>query len=165
LGAVINARFRGAQVIVVESVPYRVARAQQLGATAVLDPRDPDILEQIRDLTAGGGVDCALDCSGNLRAERLCIDATRRKGKVSFVGECQEELGVRISPDLIRKGLTLIGSWHYNLNDFSKVMSVIQGSPVIQQLISHTFPMRQIQEAFACSSSHDSAKIILQPWA
>lgn len=165
LGAVINACFRGARVIVVESIPYRVERAKQMGAAAVLDPGDEHILDHIHDLTSGRGVDCALDCSGNIRAERLCIDATRRKGKVSFVGECYDDLAIRISPDLIRKGLTLIGSWHYNLNDFPKVVQVIQESPLIDLLISHVMPMSRIQEAFECSASHESAKIILDPWA
>jgi hypothetical protein len=44
-------------------------------------------------------------------------------------------------------------------------MQVIQHSPVIDLLISHTFPMSQIQEAFECSISQASAKIILDPWA
>jgi threonine dehydrogenase-like Zn-dependent dehydrogenase len=162
---VVNANFRGARTIVVESIPFRAERARQLGAETVLDPRDPDILAQIGTLTGGRGVDCALDCSGNVLAERLCIDATRRKGQVAFIGECQDELAIRISPDMIRKGLTLVGSWHYNLNDFPKVMQVIQHSPVIDLLISHTFPMSQIQEAFECSISQASAKIILDPWA
>lgn len=165
LGAVINARFRGARVIVVEGNPYRAERARQLGAAVVLDPSDPEIVAQIRALTAGRGVDCALDCSGNVHAERLCIDATRRKGKVAFVGECQDDLAIRVSPDMIRKGLTVLGSWHYNLHDFPKVMQVIQESPVIDLLISHTFPMSRIQEAFECSTSQASAKLILQPWA
>jgi L-iditol 2-dehydrogenase len=165
LGAVVNAQFRGARAIVVESVPYRVERAKALGAAVVLDPRDEDIVEQIRALTGGRGVDAALDCSGNVQAERLCIDATRRKGKVSFIGECHNDLAIRISPDMIRKGLTLIGSWHYNLNDFPKIMQVIQKSPLLDLLISHVMPMSEIQDAFQCSSSHDSAKIILHPWA
>jgi L-iditol 2-dehydrogenase len=165
LGAVVNATYRGARTLVVESLPFRAERARQLGAEVVLDPRDPDILAQIRELTAGRGVDCALDCSGNVQAERLCIDATRRKGKVCFIGECQDALAIRISPDMIRKGLTLIGSWHYNLNDFDKVMQVIQKSPHINSLISHTLPMSHIQEAFECSTAQASAKIILDPWA
>ena len=126
LGAVVNAKYRGARTIVVESIPFRVERAKEMGADAVLDPRDEDALAQVRDLTGGRGVDCALDCSGNVHAERFCIDATRRKGKVAFVGECYDDLAIRISPDMIRKGLTLIGSWHYNLNEFPKVMQVIQ---------------------------------------
>ncbi len=136
-----------------------------MGATALLDPRDEQLLAQIRDLTSGIGVDCALDCSGNVQAQRLCIDATRRKGKVSFIGECHDDLAIRISPDMIRKGLTLIGSWHYNLNDFPKVMQIIQESPLVDLLISHRLPLSRIQEAFETSASHQTAKIILDPWA
>jgi threonine dehydrogenase-like Zn-dependent dehydrogenase len=163
LGAIVNARFRGARVIAVETVPWRVQRAQAMGA-AVVDPRDQTALDQIMQLTDGRGVDCALDCSGNVQAERLCVDATRRKGKVAFIGECHDELMLRISPDMIRKGLTLIGSWHYNLNDYPNIMQVIRESPLIDQLISHVIPMHEIQTAFELSASHQTAKIILQPW-
>ena len=164
LGAVVNARFRGARVIAVESVPWRVDQAYQMGAAAVLDPWSSDVLPQIRDLTGGKGVDRALDCSGTVPAERLCIDAARRKGKVAFVGECSDELAIQISPDMIRKGLTLIGSWHYNLSDYPRIMQVIQESPLIDMLISHVMPMSHIQEAFELSASYECAKILLKPW-
>jgi len=164
LGAVVNARFRGARVIVVESVPWRVERARRLGAACVIDPNDAHAVAQIKEMTNGVGVDCALDCSGNIKAHRLCIDGTKRKGKVAFVGECSEDLPIKVSADLIRKGLTLMGSWHYNLNDFPRLMKVIQESPLIDMLISHVMPMRQIQEAFELSASHATAKIILKPW-
>ena len=163
LGGVINARFRGARVIVVESIPYRAERARQLGAEAVLSPHDSP-LEQIRDLTRGVGVDASLDCSGTVAAQRLCVDAARRLGQVAFVGECSDDFAIKISPDLIRKGLSLHGVWHYNLSLFPRVMQVIQESPVIAQLISHTFPMSQAQAAFEVSASHECAKIILHPW-
>jgi threonine dehydrogenase-like Zn-dependent dehydrogenase len=162
---VVNARFRGARVIVVESVPYRAERALAMGAEAVLDPADPQTPDRIRQLTHGLGVDCAIDCSGTVAAQRLCIDATRRKGKVSFVGECMDDLPLKISPDLIRKGLTLMGSWHYNLADFARLMQVIQTSPLIDQLITHRFALSDIQGAFECSISRRSGKIILDPWA
>ena len=164
LGAVVNARFRGARVIAVESIPYRVERARQMGAFAVLDPRDERTLPRIRELTNGVGVDCALDCSGTVPAERLCIDATRRKGKVAYVGECNSDLSIRVSPDMIRKGLTIIGSWHYNLSYFPMVMKVIQESPIIDLLVSHVVPMSEIQAAFELSASNQTAKVILKPW-
>lgn len=164
LGAIVNARFRGARVIAVESVPWRVERARAMGVAEVVDPRDETALAHILELTGGRGVDCALDCSGNVHAERLCVDATRRKGKVAFVGECYDDLKLRISPDMIRKGLMLIGSWHYNLNDYPKVMRVIQESPLIDRLISHVLPLHDIQAAFELSASHETAKIMLQPW-
>jgi L-iditol 2-dehydrogenase len=164
LGAIVNARFRGARVLAVEKVPYRVARAQELGAEQVFDPQDPDVAQKIKEATGGRGVDCALDCSGTVAAERLCIDAARRKGRVAFVGECYNDLPIRVSPDMIRKGLTLIGSWHYNLADFPKVMQVIQQSPLVDRLISHIIPMSRIQEAFEVSASNQTAKVILKPW-
>ena len=164
LGAVVNARFCGARVVAVESIPYRVERAKVLGADSVIDPRSEDALREVRELTNGKGVDKALDCSGALAAQRFCIDATRRKGQVTFVGECSEELRIRVSPDLIRKGLTVRGSWHYNLSLFPRIMQVIQESPVIEHLISHVFPMSQVQKALELSASQQCAKIILKPW-
>lgn len=164
LGAVVNARFRGAQVIAVESIPWRAERARQMGVFAVIDPGSDDPAGQIRALTSGQGVDCALECSGNVQAERLCIDATRQRGQVAFVGECQEALTLRISPDMIRKGLTLHGSWHYNLNDFPLIMKVIQQSPLLDLLVSHVLPLHQIQDAFELQARGECAKIILKPW-
>jgi L-iditol 2-dehydrogenase len=164
LGAVVNARFRGARVIAVESVPYRVERARQMGAEHILDPREAHIVQQIKDLTEGRGVDCALDCSGVVQAQRLCIDAVRRRGQVAFVGECSQELAIKASPDMIRKGLTLIGSWHYNLNLFPKIMQVIQQSPLIDLLVSHVLPMSQVQQALELCASHQTAKVLLHPW-
>ncbi|MBN1285021.1 MAG: zinc-binding dehydrogenase [Anaerolineae bacterium] len=164
LGGIVNARFRGAYVIVAEPAPPRAARARALGAT-VIDPRDAGALDQIKDLTGGKGVDCAIDCSGVVPAERFCIDATRRKGRVAFVGENHHTpLPVDISPDMIRKGLTLFGSWHYNLNLFPQIMQVIQESPLIERLVSHVFPMHEIQQAFEVSASGEAAKVILAPW-
>ena len=165
LGAVINARFRGARVLAVESIPSRAQRARDMGAENVFDPRDEENLARILALTGGHGVDCALDCSGNVHAQRLCIDATRRRGRLCFIGESSTDLAIQASRDFIRKGLTLMGAWHYNLNDFPKVMQVIQESPLVEQLISHRFAMSQIQEAFGCSASGEAAKIILDPWA
>jgi L-iditol 2-dehydrogenase len=164
LGAVVNARFRGARVLVAELNPWRAERARRLGAEEVLDPRSEGAIPRILELTGGKGVDASVDCSGAVPAQRLCVDATRRRGNVAFVGECPDELAVRASPDLIRKGLTLHGSWHYNLNLFPRIMQVIQRSPVIDLLVSHVLPMSRIQEAMELSASQQCAKIILRPW-
>ena len=165
LGGIVNARFRGARVIGVEPVPWRVERALELGAEVVFDPSEDGLLDKIRALTDGGrGVDCAIDCSGRVEAERLCIDATRRRGRVAFVGESGNELAIRVSPDMIRKGLTVVGTWCYSLADYGKVMQVIDESPLIGLLISHVMPMSQIQEAFELLASGESAKVVLTPW-
>lgn len=164
LGAVVNAKFYGAKVIAVESNPYRVEVAQKMGVDGIVDPRDPSALDKIKEMTDGIGPDYAIDCSGVPAAHRTCIDAVRRLGKVAFVGECYVETPIIVSQDLIRKGIHLIGSWHYNLNDFPELIKVIENSPLLDHLVSHQFPMSQIQEAFETSASQQCAKILLKPW-
>ena len=164
LGGVINARFRGARVLAVEPAPWRAALGRELGAEVVLDPADGDLAARIRELTGGRGVDCALDCSGAVAGERLCIDAVRRRGRVAFVGESSKELAITVSPDMIRKGLHVAGTWLYNMSDYEGVMRVIAESPLIDKLISHVMPMSRIQDAFGLLAAGEAAKIVLHPW-
>jgi L-iditol 2-dehydrogenase len=167
LGAIINAKFRGARVIVAELEPWRMERARMLGADAVVDPRDADIVKRVRGLTPEGlGVTCAVDCAGVVASQRLCIDATRPKERVCLVAESYDPLPITVSPDMIRKGLTLIGQWHYSVNDVPRIMQVIRASGAqLELLISHRFPMSRVQEALALSASHQCGKILLDPWA
>ena len=65
---------------------------------------------------------------------------------------------------MIRKGLAVFGSWHYNLKDYPRVMQVIQESPLIDLLTSHVLPMSRVQEAFEICASHACGKVILKPW-
>ena len=129
----------------------------------MLEPSEA--LEQIRDLTAGKGVDKAVDCSGVVAAHRLCIDAARRRGMVAFVGESQAETPLVISPDMIRKGLTLVGSWHYNLKDTPTIMRIIQEvGPQLDQLITHRFALDDVQVAWETQAAGNCGKVILKPW-
>ena len=165
LGGVINGVQRNARVIGVESNPWRAQLALTLGATAIIDPTQPDAVAQIRDLTNGKGVDKAIDCSGVVAAHRLCIDAARRKGQVAFVGECSDDTPLRISPDMIRKGLTLVGSWHYNMKDTPTMMALIgKVGPQLDQLITHRFPLPRVADAWELQLTGKSAKVLLHPW-
>jgi L-iditol 2-dehydrogenase len=164
LGAVIGAVYRGARVIGVEGYPYRSALAKALGAEAVIDPADAQALAKIRDLTGGAGADKAIDCSGSPAAQRLMLDAARRRGQVAFVGEAGD-LTLRVSDDTIRKGLTLHGVWHYNLADTSKIMQVIrESSALLDRFITHTLPMDRVRDAWELQLAGKCGKIVLHPW-
>ena len=164
LGGVINAVFRGARVIGVEGHPYRAELARSLGAAAVIDPADEDALDQIMDLTGGVGVDAAVDCSGVAAAQRLMIDAARRRGQVSFVGEAGD-LTIAVSRDTIRKGLTLHGVWHWNLADTHRMMQMIaQCGEQMDRFITHTFPLTAVQDAWELQLTGECGKVVLHPW-
>ena len=166
LGGILNMNDRGARTIAVEAHPWRAQKALELGAAEVVNPQDEHALEQIMAFTKGRGVDAAIDCSGVVDAHRLCIDATRRRGKIAFVGESHADTPLRISPDMIRKGLTLVGSWHYNLADTPKMMRMIADmGDTLDTLISHRFPLNQVQQAWETQVSGNCAKVILYPWS
>ncbi len=166
LGGVVNGVYRGARVIAVDSIDYRAEKALDLGAAAVVNPLEDDALRQILDLTSDGrGVDKAIDCSGAVAAHRLCIDAARRKGAVAFVGECSDDTPLRISADMIRKGLRLIGSWHFNMADTPRMMQMIgEIGDQLDKLITHRFSIDDIQSAWETQLSGQCGKVILQPW-
>ena len=164
LGGVINATHRGAGVIAVESNAYRADLARRLGAAEVLDPAGENVLEAIKDLTGGSGPGKCIDCSGAAGAQRLLIDAARAKGHVCFVGEAGE-LTIRVSNDMIRKGLRLEGVWHYNLNDAPAVMEIIRAeAEKIDMLLTHTFSIERVQEAFELQAAGECGKVVLHPW-
>lgn len=163
LGGVINAVHRGARVIVAEIHPFRAQLARDLGAEVVIDPRDEDAAAQILDLTSGIGVDKAIDCSGAAPAQRLMIDAVRRKGQASFVGQ-SGDLTIGVSRDMIGKGLTLRGVWHYNRADTPKIMQIIrEAADLLDRFITHTFPMKDVQEAWELQTTGECGKVILNP--
>ena len=164
LGGVINAVSRGARVLALESHPYRAALGAALGAEIVLDARDPEVVAQILALTCGVGADVALDCSGTAAGQRLLLDSVRRRGRIAFVGE-GGPLTLHVSQDLLRKGLTLHGCWHYNLADTPHVMQLIRRSgALLENFLTHSFPMSQVASAFELQLTGECGKVILYPW-
>ena len=164
LGGIINAVSRGARVLALESHPYRAALALVLGAETVLDPRDPEAVARILALTGGVGVDAALDCSGTADGQRLLLDSVRRRGQIAFVGE-GGPLSVHVSQDLLRKGLTLHGCWHYNLADTPRVMQLIRkAAPLLNAFVTHSFPLSRVAEAFDLQLTGECGKVVLKPW-
>jgi len=162
LGGVINAKYRGCKAISVELTQYRRDLAKELGADLVLDGSDPELAERIKAYTKGKGVDIAIETSGSNPGARTCIDALRRRGNMAFVGE-NGDLTVNVSKDFIRKGISVHGQWHYNLNSIPRIMEVIVNSPVVDKLITHRFPMSKINDAMTVCASQKCGKVMIDP--
>jgi L-iditol 2-dehydrogenase len=162
LGAVINARHRGARVIALESNSYRGMLAQVLGAEAVVNPSDPEALKQIKALTAGRGADAVVECTAVSAAQQFALQAARRRGKVAFVG-----WGGHFEVDnMIPAGLELHGCWHWNLHDQARMWQTIRAcGPQLDKLITHRFPMTRVKEAWELQLNGQCGKVILDPWS
>jgi threonine dehydrogenase-like Zn-dependent dehydrogenase len=107
----------------------------------------------------------AVECSGREVAERLLIDLARVRAAIAFVGENQGTIPVSPSRDFIRKGLTVHGVWHMNVQDAPDLLEFLRRAPAkADLLVSHTFGFDRVQEAFDTFASGKSAKVILLPW-
>jgi threonine dehydrogenase-like Zn-dependent dehydrogenase len=164
LGAIINAVMRGTRVIAAGRSPYRTALARRLGAHAVVDPRDGGAVGQIRALTGGRGVDCAVECSAAAMYQRLALDAVARRGRVTFLGE-SGDLPFHVDRDLIQKGVTLMGSLDLYLHHATAMMRQIARAPsLIDAFITHRLPMSRIAEAWELQLGGECGKVVLYPW-
>ena len=58
-----------------------------------------------------------------------------------------------------------MGSWHFNLADSPRIMSMIgEVGGQLDKLITHRFPLDAIQTAWETQLSGQCGKVILQPW-
>src|SRR5437762_6942119 len=113
LSATMLARAMGARVITVDVSPERLGLSESFGADVTIDPKANDPIAAIKDLTHGEGTDLALDCSASPEARIAAVRSTRAWGTVCFVGE-GNNVTIDVSPDMIRKQLTILASWTFN---------------------------------------------------
>ncbi len=92
----------------------------------------------------------------------LVLEAAARTGRVALVGWT----GQLEANTILAKGLTVYGAWHYRQQEVTRLFQVIRASrAAIDQLITHRFPMREIQRAWELQASGNCGKVILYPWA
>jgi L-iditol 2-dehydrogenase len=163
LGAVINGVLRGARVIAAARNPYRTRLALELGAEAVVDPRDDRERARLLEL-CDGGVDCAIECSAAPSYQRLALDSVRRRGRVTFLGE-SGELAIHLDRDIIQKGVTISGSLDLYLHHAPAMMRLIaRARPLIDKFITHRLPLAEVQDAWELQLRGECGKIVLYPW-
>jgi propanol-preferring alcohol dehydrogenase len=118
----------------------------------------------VEELTRSRGIRYGIECSGTEAGERLLIDCATIHGRIAIVGENRTPLAVSPSNDFIRKGLTLVGCWHMNVNDADHVLEFLRRAPEqADKLITHAFPFDRAQEAFDTFAGRKSAKVVLLP--
>ncbi len=103
----------GARVIAVDVSPERAALAKEFGAAYAIDASTGDPVDEIMALTGGKGAAKTLDTSGAPPGRLVAVRSAARWGTVCLVGE-GGEMTLNVSIDVIRKQLTIVGSWTVN---------------------------------------------------
>jgi len=98
-----------AKVIVTELKEFRKELARKMGADVILDPREVDVVHEVKRLTDGNGVDFFMEMSGNLNALKQGLESTTNGGEVSLLGVFPGDVNFDLNSLVIFKGLTLYG--------------------------------------------------------
>jgi D-arabinose 1-dehydrogenase-like Zn-dependent alcohol dehydrogenase len=95
-------------VYVVEINPAKLASAATMGAIAI-DAMSADPVEQIKEATAGKGVDVALELIGSARTMRQAVLCLGPLGRAALVGLTAETMSIYPYTELINKEVEIIG--------------------------------------------------------
>ena len=157
---ILAAKALGARVVALDPIAERRAFADGLGADLTLDPTDGKAEERLADFTSGVGLSAAIDCSGNAAAQNMALDAVMPLGRVAFVGEAAETT-IRPSDQLIRKQITLIGSWYFGINEYDEITRTIVAKGIdLERLATHRFALDEAETAFRLFDERKTEKAV-----
>jgi S-(hydroxymethyl)glutathione dehydrogenase/alcohol dehydrogenase len=169
LSAVMGARLAGAgAVVAVDPVEFKRETALELGATHALDPTSDDVAGSLRELTDGRGADVALDTAGVPGVVAQAYAAVRRGGIVVAVGLPPEGLTADLpASDLPREEKIVTGSFYGSCSpqiDIPGVLALyMKGSLPLDRLVSRTYGIDEINEAFRAMNSGEVARAVITP--
>jgi L-iditol 2-dehydrogenase len=151
---------RGAtNVIVTDVEPRRLALAQELGATHVVNAAKVDAVAEIVRLTGGQGADVVLEAAGAVPTMQQSLYAVRRGGMVVLVGMFSVPNFNLEVLRIVRQGLTLRGVFRY-ANHYPVAIALAGAGRVnLKAPVTHTFPLEQTKEALDFSMTHKDVAI------
>ncbi len=160
LASLMVAKAMGAQRLIgVDTVPERCAIAKEKNLADEVLVSGPETLKAVLDLTNGHGVERAVDASGHAHARRLAIRATRKWGRIVFIGE-GGTVDFNPSPDIIHEQKTIYGSWVTSIwlmEEITERLARWEIHP--EDLVTHRFTLDKVTEAYALMAAGKCGKV------
>ncbi len=159
------ARAQGARVIISGTSidRKRLELAGELGAERTVEVESEDLLERVRALTAGEGVDVVLECAGHHSAVDAGLQAVRKGGRFTQIGL----FGRPVTIDFERvcfKELAVTGSLGSKRSSWEAAIHLIaDGQVQTHPLISHELPITEWKSAFDLLENKSGLKLMLYP--
>ena len=152
----------GARVIAVETNDERLALAKQFGANSLVNSTKDDPEKALKELTRGEGVDLALDCTGVAAARLAAVRATKTWGTTCYVGE-GGEVTLDVSRDLLRRQITLIGSWTFSAMGMAECARFVADTGIkLERIFTHRWKLDQVSEAYKVFDAQSSGKGVIE---
>lgn len=164
LSATLLAAEMGARVIALDTSEERLSRAKDFGADALINPKTTEnVMQAIRDLTHGRGAHLSLDASSSPAARAQAVRCLRTWGKACFVGE-GDSVTLDVSNDLLRRQVTLIGSWTFSTVGQTECARYIADRQIaLERLFTHRWRLEQAEEAYRLFDAQTAGKGVILP--
>src|SRR2546425_62025 len=117
----------------------------------------------IRDLTHSEGAHKTLDASSAPEARAAAVRAVRSWGTACFVGE-RGQVTLDVSPDLLRRQVTLVGSWTFSKQGQAECAEFVADRNVdVEKLFTHRWRLEQAEEAYKLFDTQTTGKAVILP--
>jgi threonine dehydrogenase-like Zn-dependent dehydrogenase len=156
--------FRPERILAVDTVPSRLAIAEQMGAEPV-DAARVDVPTFVGERTGDRGADVVLECVGAIAALDSALDSVRRGGRVSVIGvhsDPEWTVGLNIvfvkAVDIKFCGTAnIVGRWDQALE------LIRDGTANPAAIISHRLPLADAVRGYELFESRQALKVVLTP--
>jgi 2-desacetyl-2-hydroxyethyl bacteriochlorophyllide A dehydrogenase len=157
------ARASGAGLMILsEPVAFKRAAALNAGADRAVDPTKEDLVQVVKDLTGGRGVDVCIEAVGSPKAIEQGFGLIRDRGRMVIVGWPPATSTITISPfQIYRRELDIRGSFFspYSYNRAMQILPRLKLEPVV----THCFDLSEVGRAIEVMKSQQGIKVLLKP--
>ncbi|MGE0075473.1 MAG: zinc-binding dehydrogenase [Sphaerochaetaceae bacterium] len=151
------------RIAVVDTVDNRLDLARAFGASHTINAMHDDVEQKIREFGGAGGVDRTFECVGRQETFVQAMMWLRKGGLATMVGIFEQpEISIPVTR-FVSHEIRVQGAQGYCW-DFPIALDVAKELD-LERLVTHTFPMDRLQEAFdtALDRSKAPMKILLVP--
>jgi S-(hydroxymethyl)mycothiol dehydrogenase len=152
--AIAGARLAGASIVIGVDVDSRkLDGARKFGATAVVNSKETDAVEAIRELTGGNGADVCIEAVGRPEVFEQAFYARDLAGTVVQVGVPDPNMTIELPMiEFFGRGGRLKPSWYGDClpsRDFPMLIDLhLQGRLDLERFVSETIALDAVEEAF-----------------
>ncbi|MEZ6188641.1 MAG: alcohol dehydrogenase catalytic domain-containing protein [Planctomycetota bacterium] len=168
LGAVVGAKLRGAEkIMVVEASQERLELAKRFGATHGILVKDGDPVEQVNALTDGFGADYTFEATGLVDVMGQAVEAARMGwGLCTILGVAGRGEQLKITPRFLITGRTVQGGSFGGARGRTHVPQLVdmyvKGELDLDGFISHRLTLDQVNHGFELMEAQDGIRSVIQ---
>ena len=141
--------------IVLDRLENRLALAEEFGADHTINIEEFNTPEtrvrRVRELTRGRGADVVMELVGRADLLKEGIDMLSNGGTFVEIGDIVRGQEVSIDPSKLLQGKNIVGSLMYRPSLLPELLDFLvrnQDQLPFNKLVSHTFPLADVNEAF-----------------